>query len=168
MAAPAVGPARLSSLGPFPLDRPCADRETIRQAAALLAAARRPLIVAGGGVHSSGAAEALARLQEAASLPVVTTSMGKGAVDESHPLSIGIAGYFMGRRGMARHSRDLIAEADVILLVGTRINQNGTDSWKLYPRCCHLHPHRHRRPGDRPQLRGRAAGRRRPRHAATR
>jgi acetolactate synthase-1/2/3 large subunit len=132
-ASPSVGPVRLASLGSFPLDRPCADLEKIREAAVLLASARRPLVVAGGGVHLSAAADALARLQEAAALPVVTTSMGKGAVDESHPLSIGVAGYIMGRRGMARHNRELIAGADVILLVGTRMNQNGTDSWKLYP-----------------------------------
>src|SRR5882724_2263920 len=129
----AVGPERLSSLGSFPLDRPRADPQKIREAAGLLAAARRPLIVAGGGIHASGAAAVLAQLQETASIPVVTTSMGKGAIDESHPLSIGIAGYVMGRRAMARHNRELIAGADVILLAGTRMNQNGTDSWKLYP-----------------------------------
>jgi acetolactate synthase-1/2/3 large subunit len=130
---PAIGPVRVSSLGDYPLDRPCADPARIREAAALLAGARQPLVVAGGGVHLSGASEALARLQDIASLPVVTTSMGKGAVDESHPLSIGVAGYIMGRRGMARHSRGLIDGAEVILMVGARTNQNGTDSWKLYP-----------------------------------
>ncbi len=73
-------------------------------------------------------------MQEAASLPVATTVMGKGAVDETHPLSIGVASYFMGENGAARPMKPLIAEADVVLLVGNRTNQNGTDSWKLYPR----------------------------------
>jgi acetolactate synthase-1/2/3 large subunit len=39
----------------------------------------------------------------------------------------------MGPRGMARHHRPLIDQADVVLLIGTRTNQNGTDSWQLFP-----------------------------------
>ena len=69
-----------------------------------------------------------------AALPVATTAMGKGAVDESHPLSVGVIGYFMGTGGMAKFQRPLVAEADVILFVGNRTNQNGTDSWTLFPR----------------------------------
>ncbi|MGF1624942.1 MAG: acetolactate synthase catalytic subunit [Alphaproteobacteria bacterium] len=126
-------PERVASLGRYPLDRPCADAAAVAEVARLLAEAARPLVIAGGGVHGSGAAEALARLQEQAALPVATTTMGKGAVDEAHPLSVGVVGYFMGRRGMARHLRHLVEEADVVLLIGSRTNQNGTDSWQLYP-----------------------------------
>jgi acetolactate synthase-1/2/3 large subunit len=60
--------------------------------------------------------------------------MGKGAVDESHPLSVGVIGYYMGTGGIAKFQRPLIDQADVILLAGTRMNQNGTDSWTLFPR----------------------------------
>jgi acetolactate synthase-1/2/3 large subunit len=60
--------------------------------------------------------------------------MGKGAVSELHPLSVGVIGYFMGQRGMARHLRPLVADADVIVFVGCRTNQNGTDSWTLFPK----------------------------------
>ena len=123
---------RIASLGAYPLDRPAADPASIDVAAALLATADHPLVVAGGGVHSSDAAATLAALQESAHLPVATTSMGKGAVDESHPLSVGVVGYFMGRRGMGKFMRPLVDQADVVLLVGTRTNQNGTDSWKLF------------------------------------
>jgi acetolactate synthase-1/2/3 large subunit len=130
---PYLDRSRSKTLGAFPLDRPCANLEQIARAARLLAEAERPLVIAGGGVHSSGAAEALAELQEAAHLPIATTSMGKGAVAESHPLSVGVVGYFMGHGGMGRYQRPLVTEADVILLVGNRTNQNGTDSWKLYP-----------------------------------
>ena len=69
--------------------------------------------------------------------PVATTSMGKGVVDEGHPLSAGVVGYFMGRRAVARYNRPLIDAADVILFVGARTNQSGTDSWKLFPRDAH-------------------------------
>ncbi len=60
--------------------------------------------------------------------------MGKGSVDETHPLSVGVVGYFMAPRSRSSHMRDLVTEADVVLLVGNRTNQNGTDSWSLYPK----------------------------------
>jgi acetolactate synthase-1/2/3 large subunit len=125
---------RGASLGTYPLDRCVPDPSRIDEAAELLAQARFPLIVAGGGVHLSQAHEALAHLQERAGLPVATTVMGKGAVDERHPLSVGVIGYFMGTRAMAKHMRPLVERADVIVFVGARTNQNGTDSWTLFPR----------------------------------
>ena len=128
------GQARGAVLGRYPLDRTVADPAAVAEAAALLADAKAPLIVAGGGVHSSGAATALARLQEECSLPVATTAMGKGSVDETHPLSLGVIGYFMGSGGMAKFQRPLVEGADVILFVGNRTNQNGTDSWSLFPK----------------------------------
>jgi acetolactate synthase-1/2/3 large subunit len=127
------GEIRRENLGHYPLDRSVADPACIEQAAQLLANAAHPLLVAGGGVHMSGAYGELAHLQEAAGIPVATTSMGKGAVDERHPLSVGVIGYFMGARSIGKHLRGLVDEADVILLIGNRTNQNGTDSWTLYP-----------------------------------
>jgi acetolactate synthase I/II/III large subunit len=129
-----IAGGRSASLGHYPLDRALADPDRIAEAASLLAGAARPLVVAGGGVHLSDAATELAQLQENVGLPVATTTMGKGAVDERHALSLGVIGYFMGPGGMARYHRPLIDEADVILLVGNRTNQNGTDSWNLLPR----------------------------------
>jgi len=126
-------PRRGASLGAFPLDRTVADPERVARTARMLAEAERPLVVAGGGVHLSGAAAEMAALQERAHLPVATTTMGKGAVDEAHPLSVGPIGYFMGPGGAARYQRGLVDEADVVLFVGTRTNQNGTDSWTLFP-----------------------------------
>jgi acetolactate synthase I/II/III large subunit len=116
----------------LPLDRTVADPALIAQAADLLAAAAAPIAVAGGGVHLSGASEALAILQEQAALPVATTNMGKGAVDERHPLSLGMIGNSMGRFSPSRHVRPLITTADLVLLVGTRTNENGTDSWRIF------------------------------------
>ena len=133
-APPGLQEQRAVSLGTYPLDRSMADPARVVEAAKLLAAAKYPLIVAGGGVHLSGAHEVLAELQEAASLPVATTSMGKGAVAETHALSLGVIGYFMGTRGMARHMRELVDRADCVLFVGDRTNQNGTDSWTLFPK----------------------------------
>ncbi|NLS07157.1 acetolactate synthase catalytic subunit [Rhizobium sp. P32RR-XVIII] len=121
---------RAASLGHWPLDRNRPADSDIARAAALIAAARAPVVIAGGGIHASHAASSLAKLQEEASLPVFTTNMGKGAVDEHHPLSAGVLGALVGPRSLGRHTLPLVEEADLVLLVGTRTNQNGTDSWR--------------------------------------
>jgi acetolactate synthase-1/2/3 large subunit len=126
--------ARSASLGYFPLDRTVADPARIAVAAELLAKARAPLVYAGGGVIGSGAQAELRALQDLAHLPVATSTMGKGSVDETHPLSVGVIGYFMAARGMAKFAKPLVSDADVVLLIGNRTNQNGTDSWTLLPR----------------------------------
>ncbi len=131
---PATGMGRRSAvLGHFPLDpvRPAADR--IAEAAAAIAAAERPLVIAGGGVHLAGAASALAALQDRVGLPVATTNMGKGSVDERNPLSVGVIGNYMGPTSATHHLRSMVTDADVIVLVGTRTNENGTDAWSLLP-----------------------------------
>ncbi|MGE3148423.1 MAG: acetolactate synthase catalytic subunit, partial [Pseudorhodoplanes sp.] len=120
-------------LGQFPLDRPVADPKQIAAAADAILAARSPVVIAGGGVHVSGAEAELAALQELAHLPTATTTMGKGAVSELHPLSLGVVGANMGPNAMSRHQRHFIVDADLVILIGNRTNQNGTDSWKLYP-----------------------------------
>jgi len=126
--------ARTASLGHFPLDRTVANPALIAAAARLLANARAPIVYAGGGVIGSGAQEELRALQSCAYLPVATSTMGKGSVEETHPLSVGVIGYFMATRGMAKFAKPLVSEADVVLLIGNRTNQNGTDSWTLLPR----------------------------------
>ena len=125
--------AREASYGYFPLDRPRPDHGAVAEAARLIAEAEHPVVIAGGGVQRSIAANEMAKLQERASLPVATSNMGKGSVDERHPLSIGVIGNVMGRRSSTAFHRPLLQRADVVLLVGNRTNENGTDSWTLVP-----------------------------------
>jgi acetolactate synthase-1/2/3 large subunit len=126
--------ARSSHLGTFPLDRPRPSAEAVRRAADLLAGAQRPVIIAGGGVHGSGASHVLAELQELAHIPVATTIMGKGSVSEDHPLSLGVMGYAAGgTNAPSQYLMSFIEKADVILFIGSRTNENATDSWRLYP-----------------------------------
>jgi len=127
-----------ADLGHYPLDRTLPVPERIDEAARLIADADLPVVIAGGGVHGSQATAALARLQQDASLPVGTTMMGKGAVDETHPLSLGLVGDAMGQRSVGSETKGLIADADVILLVGTRTNQNGTGGWSVLPNAARI------------------------------
>jgi len=121
------------SLGHFPLDRTVPAREALEAAAAAIRSATRPLIIAGGGVHLSGACDALEQLAEKWAIPVATTNMGKGAISDMHPLSLGVFGNTMASGSAACSLRPYVSGADVIVIVGTRTNQNGTDTWSLYP-----------------------------------
>ncbi|BCH12350.1 acetolactate synthase (plasmid) [Mesorhizobium sp. 131-3-5] len=123
--------ARDANLGAWPLDRTRPSDAIIKAAASIIATAKFPVVMAGGGALTIGAPEALAKLQEGAALPVFTTNMGKGAVNEFHPLSCGVLGALVGPTALGRFTKELLEEADVILQVGTRNNQNGTDSWRL-------------------------------------
>jgi acetolactate synthase I/II/III large subunit len=124
---------RAASYETWPIDRTRPASELIARAANMIATARSPVVIAGGGAVSAGAAVALSQLQEMAHLPVFTTNMGKGSVDERHPLSCGVLGALTGPRSLGRRMRAVLDDADVVLLVGTRTNQNGTDGWRLIP-----------------------------------
>lgn len=124
--------ARRKNLGHWPLDRPRPSNNDLDIAAQAIANARAPVVIAGGGVHASGAASQLRMLQDECSLPVFTTNMGKGAVDEWHPLSAGVLASLVGPKSLGRLTVDIVREADLVVLVGTRTNQNGTDSWRQY------------------------------------
>ncbi|MDK4706093.1 MULTISPECIES: acetolactate synthase catalytic subunit [unclassified Rhizobium] len=126
-------PSRFLNLGHWPLDRSSPDRVTLQRAAELIANARNPVVIAGGGVLGSDACHELATLQDLAALPVLTTNMGKGAANEYHPLSAGVLGSLVGPRSLGRHTAALVGDADLVILIGTRTNQNGTDSWRQIP-----------------------------------
>jgi len=130
----AVPSKRTLKLGQFPLDRVTPERSRLAEAAELLAGAKRPLIYAGGGVHLSDAAAELVALAEKTSIPVATTNMGKGSIDERSPLSLGTFGNTMGRGSLGASLKSFASDADVVLLVGTRTNANGTDGWGLLPK----------------------------------
>lgn len=104
--------------------RPGADPEMVRRAAELLAAAKRPLIVAGNGVLLSAAGEELVALAESGSIPVITTPLAKGAIDESHHLSLGAT----GRNGTLAANR-AARNCDVLIAVGTRFDDRSTSGW---------------------------------------
>jgi 3D-(3,5/4)-trihydroxycyclohexane-1,2-dione acylhydrolase (decyclizing) len=103
------------------------DERELVEAAALLARARKPLIVAGGGVHYSDAAETLKKFVEAHGIPVSETQAGKSALAHDHPLNLGAIGVTGASAANA-----LAAEADVVLAVGTRLQDFTTGSRALF------------------------------------
>ena len=122
------------AFGTYPADRFVPPPSLIEKLASMIASAKQPLLVAGGGAHHSDASQALAALQTSAGIPVATTNMGKGIIDETHPLSIGVIGNCMGTRAPAKFFKDYINGADLIIFIGTRTNENGTAGWTLFPK----------------------------------
>jgi acetolactate synthase-1/2/3 large subunit len=102
------------------------DRRAVRKAADLLLGARRPVILAGGGVAVARAEEHVRALAEMLPARVATTPRGKGVFPEDHPLSLGVLG-FAGHR---LASNTLFGdEVDVLLTVGTSLNETVTLNW---------------------------------------
>jgi len=103
------------------------DTAEIADAAAMLATAKRPMIIAGGGVQYSQAATELTAFAEKHSIPVVETIAGRANMLATHPLNIGPIGV------TGSDSANAIAEkADVILAVGTRLQDFTTGSWTAF------------------------------------
>jgi acetolactate synthase I/II/III large subunit len=104
--------------------RPVAPRTHLLAAAELLAQAQSPVIWAGGGVIRANARPAVLALSELLDAPVATTYMGKGAIADDHPLAVGC--------GCDEAAfQELLADADVVLCVGTELGAETTGQYAL-------------------------------------
>ena len=83
----------------------------------MLRESRRPLIYAGGGVINGGSADALTQFALAFGIPIVTTLMGIGAIDTTHPLSMRMLG--MHGAAFANYALD---DCDFLISVGARFD----------------------------------------------
>jgi acetolactate synthase-1/2/3 large subunit len=109
---------------------PSPDPDALRAARSQLAAARRPIIVAGTGVHAADAYGELLELATRFGIPVATSMSGKGAIDETHPLALGVVGaYTSGSGSRGRIPWRLAQDADVVLVVGSDLDALTTDDW---------------------------------------
>ncbi|GGD11584.1 3D-(3,5/4)-trihydroxycyclohexane-1,2-dione acylhydrolase (decyclizing) [Aureimonas glaciei] len=107
--------------------RPRADEAELQAAAICLRNAHRPVIIAGGGVLYSEATEDLLAFAHAHDVPVLETQAGKSSMPHDDPLAMGSVGV----TGTSVSNR-LAGEADVILAVGTRLQDFTTGSWTLF------------------------------------
>ena len=106
---------------PMRIGRGPGDAAALEEAANLLAAARFPVILAGGGVILAGGTAEAVRLAERLGAPVCTSYLHNDAFPATHPLWCGPLGYQGSKAAMK-----LIAQADVVLALGTRLGPFGT------------------------------------------
>ena len=107
--------------------RPPPDPHELTAAVDAIRAAKRPLVIAGGGVHYAQATEALREFVEVHNLPAAETQAGKSALAWDHPLNLGSIGVTGSSAANA-----VAASADLVIAVGTRLQDFTTGSWALF------------------------------------
>ncbi len=109
------------------LSRPSMDDETAREIVYRLGGAERPVLYVGGGIVLAGAAEELRKFVDHLQIPVAHSLMGKGALPDDHPLTLGMTGFWG-----TRYTNDSCRNADYLLALGARFKEADSSSW--YPR----------------------------------
>ncbi|WP_438672338.1 glyoxylate carboligase [Solihabitans fulvus] len=113
---------------PLPLTPVAPHPARVERALDLLLAAERPLLLAGGGVIIGEAHEELLELAEYLQIPVQATLMGKGALDEDHPLYAGMTGVQTSQR----YGNASFLESDLVLALGARFGDRHTGDLETY------------------------------------
>ncbi len=109
------------------IPRPRPDAEQIAQGVALIKAAKRPLFIAGGGTRYADAQDLLGDMAMQYGAPVAETIAGKGSLLHDHPALIGPIGVIG-----STSANEIAAQADLIVAVGTRLQDFTTGSWTLF------------------------------------
>ena len=115
---------------PSRLDRGAGGEKSLEQAIELIAGAQFPVIISGGGVVMADAVDECVLLAERLGAPVVNSYLHNDSFPASHPLWCGPLGYQGSKAAMK-----LIAQADVVIALGTRLGpfgtlpQHGMDYW---------------------------------------
>ncbi len=102
------------------------EREAIDAAVSAIQDAKRIVIYAGGGAVQSEVDGVLTELADALDAPVITSTPGKGAIPEDHPLSFGVAYY-----GWSSTIDDLLRASDLCIVVGSKLGAMSTNQWSL-------------------------------------
>ncbi|SNR65387.1 thiamine pyrophosphate-binding protein [Blastococcus mobilis] len=110
----------------YPRFRSAPDPDAVRDAAHVIGRSRRPMLLLGGGAQIAGAGTEARALVERLRVPFSTTISGKGLIEETHPLAMGISGSF----GVPV-ANDLLAESDCLIVVGAKLGQAATLGWDL-------------------------------------
>nr|WP_071812647.1 glyoxylate carboligase [Lentzea guizhouensis] len=113
---------------PLPVAKSAPSDARVERALEMLLAAERPLLLAGGGVILGEAAAELLDLAELLQIPVQATLMGKGAVDEDHPLYAGMTGIQTSQR----YGNASFLESDLVLALGARFGDRHTGDLATY------------------------------------
>ena len=108
------------------LRKPSIDNETAAEIVRQVAAAGNPVIYAGGGIVLADAARELRDFVDHLSIPVAHSIMGKGALPDDHPFTLGMTGFWG-----TQYINDTCRQADIVLGLGTRFKEADCSSW--YP-----------------------------------
>ncbi len=103
------------------------DPTEVAVAVGMIRSAENPLLIAGGGVRYSEAEAALERFVSATGIPVAETVAGKGSLPWDHPQAVGP----IGVTG-STSANTLAADADLVIAVGTRLQDFTTGSWSAF------------------------------------
>ena len=107
------------------LHKPSIDEKTAKQIVEKLLNAERPLLYVGGGIMLADASKELKELVDHLSIPVAYTLMGKGAISDDHPFTLGMTGFWG-----TKFVNDTCRNADLILALGTRFSEADCSSWE--------------------------------------
>lgn len=105
--------------------KPSIDDATARKIIALLTSAKKPLLYVGGGILLADAAKELRDFVDHLGIPVAHSLMGKGALPDDHPLTLGMTGFWG-----TQYINDSCRGADYILALGTRFCEADCSSWE--------------------------------------
>ncbi len=108
------------------LHKPSIDQETAVEIVQRLATAKNPVLYVGGGIVLANAAEELKAFVDHLDIPVAYSLMGKGALPDDHPLTLGMSGFWG-----TQYINDSCRKADYVLALGTRFKEADCSSW--YP-----------------------------------
>lgn len=114
-----VQPGNVNLLGCPPIVQQNTKR--IQQAVNLIKQANQPLLYVGGGAIISGAHNEIQELSNYLQIPIATTLMGKGIVDESDSLSLGM----LGMHGTV-YANYAVSECDLLIALGARFDDRVT------------------------------------------
>jgi acetolactate synthase-1/2/3 large subunit len=100
----------------------------INEAADLILKAERAAVIAGNGAVVSGASAELREFVELLGIPFLTTPGGRGILSEDHPLALGLGGLYR-----TKVEKQVYADADLIIAIGTRSESFQTHRWQDFP-----------------------------------
>jgi acetolactate synthase-1/2/3 large subunit len=105
--------------------KPSIDDTTARSIVKTLMGARKPVMYVGGGILLADAAKELRDFADHLGIPVAHSLMGKGALPDDHPLTLGMTGFWG-----TKYINDSCRNADYVLALGTRFCEADCSSWE--------------------------------------
>ncbi|MFK5979995.1 MAG: thiamine pyrophosphate-binding protein [Rhizobiaceae bacterium] len=112
--------------GDYPAYPVAPNQDSVIWAVDAIMSAECPLIVCGGGVVISGATTALEKFASRLNIAIATSVSGKGSIEDTHPLSLGV----VGSNGGTEETWEMMQDADLVVFMGCRAGSTTTSRWE--------------------------------------